>query len=72
MKDPYANIANAVILQAVNDYRKALKRLKINNRNKEALSNKRDCERFFRSNWYRTLTSVDGEMLIIKLKAEVM
>ncbi len=69
---PCENLANAIILQAVTDYRKALKLLKINNRNKEVLSNKRDCERFFRSNWYRMLTSLDGEILIEKLKAEVL
>jgi hypothetical protein len=29
-----------------------------------------ECERFFRSGWYKTLTSVDGEYLITKLREE--
>ena len=29
-----------------------------------------ECERFFRSGWYKTLTSVDGEYLIQKLREE--
>lgn len=32
---------------------------------------KAEVERFFRSAWYRELTSVDGEFLILKLQAEV-
>jgi len=32
---------------------------------------KDEVERFFRSAWYRELTSVDGEFLISKLQAEV-
>jgi hypothetical protein len=32
---------------------------------------KNEVERFFRSDWYRELTSVDGNILIKKLKSEV-
>lgn len=67
----YENLANAIILQAVRDYRMALKCLKANPRNKEALADKDEVERFFRSDWFSVLTSVDGEMLIRSLKKEV-
>ena len=50
------NLCNAIILAAVKDYRTALA--------------KRDNERFFRSDWYKTLTKVDGEFLISKLRRE--
>ena len=34
--DPYQNLANAIVLQAVRDYRSALRRLKKNPWDKEA------------------------------------
>lgn len=71
MMTPYENLANAIVLQAAKDYRTALKCLKVNPNNRDALADKNEVERFFRSGWYSVLTSVDGEMLIAKLKAEV-
>ena len=70
MTDPYENIANAIILQAVKDYRDALKRLKKKSGNQAAMSDAMECERFFHSGWYKALTSVDGEYLIQKLREE--
>ena len=67
----YENLANAIILQAVKDYRVALKCLKVNPRNKTAFADKEEIERFFRSGWFSVLTSVDGEMLIRSLQKEV-
>ena len=71
MMTPYQSLADAIILQAVKDYRTALKCLKVNPNNRDARADKNEVERFFRSAWYNTLTSVDGEMLIAKLQAEV-
>ena len=59
---PYHNLANAIIVQAANDYRKALR-----GNDKRVIC---DCERFFRSHWYLTLTNLDGEVLIEKLRKE--
>ena len=70
-ENPYEALANAIILTAVSDYRTALKKLKKNPENKSAMSDAMEVERFFRSGWYQTLTSVDGEMLISKLRAEI-
>lgn len=67
----YENLANAIILQAVKDYRMALKSLKANPRNRTAMADKEEIERFFRSEWFSVLTSVDGEMLIRSLQMEV-
>ena len=67
----YENLANAIILQAVKDYRMALKSLKANPRNRTAQADKTEIERFFRSQWYSALTSVDGGMLIRSLQMEV-
>lgn len=69
--DPYEKLANAIILQAVKDYRTAKRKLKRNPRNHLAQSEVDSIERFFRSDWYSCLTEVDGEMLIKKLQEEV-
>lgn len=69
--DPYEKLANAIILQAVKDYRAAKRKLKRNPRNHLAQSEVDSIERFFRSQWYECLTEVDGEMLIRKLQEEV-
>lgn len=71
MSDPYEKLANSIVLLAVKDYRDALKKLKKWPRNEAAQIMKAEVERFFRSAWYRELTSVDGEYLISKLQAEV-
>ena len=72
MIDNYNNLANAIILQAVKDYRKALRTLSINPNNRSAQYERRRIEQVFRSGWFGALTSIDPEMLIAKLKAEVM
>lgn len=69
--DPYENLANAVIAQAAEDYRAALKKIKAHPKNKDAIDEVLRIERFFRSGWYQTLTSVDGECLIRRLQAEI-
>ena len=67
----YEDLANAIILQAVKDYRMALKSLKANSRNRAAQADKAEIERFLRSQWYSALTDVKGEMLIRSLQKEV-
>ena len=68
--DPYEELANAIILQAVKDYRGVLSVLKKRPDSIPALSMKDEIERFLRSGWYQLLTTVDGEMLISRLQAE--
>ena len=70
-ENPYERLANAVILQAVTDYRVALKKIKTYPINKDARSEALSIERFFRSGWYSMLTSVDGEYMIRKLQGEI-
>ena len=57
--DPYENLANAIVLQVVKDYRNAENQRDI-----------RKLEDFFRSGWFGVLTSIDPEALIDKLKEE--
>ena len=69
--DPYENLANAVIAQAAEDYRAALKKIKAHPKNKDAIDEALRIERFFRSGWYQRLTNVDGEFLIRKLQENI-
>ncbi|MBO6205947.1 MAG: hypothetical protein J6O73_03315 [Lachnospiraceae bacterium] len=70
-EDPYERLANAIVLQAVSDYRVALKKIKAHPKNREAISEALEIEKFFRSGWYSQLTDVDGEYLIRRLQDEI-
>ena len=70
-EDPYERLANAIILQAVSDYRTALKKIKAHPKNRQAIDEALEIEIFFQSGWYQQLTSVDGEYLIKRLQDEV-
>lgn len=62
------NLCNAIILSAVNDYRKARCGERI--AGKEPWWVIRECERFFLSEWFSILTKVDGKTLLEALKRE--
>lgn len=70
MTDQYENLANAVVLQAVKDWRSAVRTLKKRTRYDPARQMKEECESFFLSDWFGVLTSVDGRLLLRKLREE--
>lgn len=67
----YEDLANGMVLQAVKDYREALNKLKEEPENIRAKLMKVEVESFFRSSWYKELTSLDPELLIKQLKEEI-
>ena len=69
--DSYEKLANAIALQAVKDYRTALKRVARHPKDRDGLATKNECERFFCSGWFGVLTGIDPEMLMRKLQMEV-
>lgn len=69
--DPYEGLANAIILQAVKDYRDASRKLARGRKNKDAEILKNECLEFFRSSWFGCLTTIEPEFLIQKLDEEV-
>ncbi len=71
MNEKYEDLANAIVLTAVKDYRAALRKLNKHPRNQAALNTKEEVEHFFRSDWYKLLTSLDPDMLIKQLNKEV-
>ena len=70
MTGPYENLANAIVLQAVKDWRSAVRKLKKRPRYDPAKQMKEECEGFFLSDWFEELTSVDGRVILRKLKQE--
>ena len=60
----YVELANAIVLQAFKDYRKALFKMVQEPEEWKHRSTKKKLERFFRSKWYRTLTNLDPEILM--------
>ena len=56
MNDPYVNLAHAIVIKAVEDYRNALRRLKRDAHNRDAAIRKKECEQFFSSAWCKFLT----------------
>lgn len=71
MDENYQELANAIILQAVKDYRKALHILKRHPNHEGANKDKSDIEKFFVSEWYGRLTKVDGKRLLLQIQQGV-
>ena len=57
--NPYEELANAIVLQAVKDYRLTDDEAEL-----------AEIERFFRSGWFGVLSKVDPEYLIRNLRKE--
>ena len=57
--DPYQALANAIIEQAVKDYRMT-----------DDPDDLAELEKFFRSGWFGVLTKVDPDLLITNLRKE--
>ena len=70
MNTPCENLASAIVLCAVQDYRRTLRTLARFPDRREVSKEKSSILEFFRSGWYRTLTSIDPEFLIRKLDEE--
>ena len=68
----YQALANAIIEQAVKDYRAALKVLRRHPDSKAAMETAMEVERFFHSDWYTTLMDIDPDYLINRLRKEAV
>lgn len=69
--DPYQELANAIVMQAVKDYRIALLHSKKRPDNNGYQIEVASLERFFRSGWFGELTSINAEYLIRRVNEEV-
>lgn len=66
----YENLANAIIVQATEDYRKANKRLAKFPHDAKAEKKKDRLLDFFYSGWFSALTEINPQYLIDRLDAE--
>lgn len=66
----YVSLAHAVIVLAVQDYRKAAHTLSIKPDAVQSKQQIEEIEQFFRSPLFKDITSLDGEWLIKKLQTE--
>ena len=66
----YEELANAIVLQAFKDYRKALFKMVQEPEEWKHRSSKKKLERFFHSKWYRTLTDLDPAILMQEAKRQ--
>lgn len=63
-------LENGIVEQAVKDYRAALKTLRRHPDSKAAMATAMEVERFFHSDWYGQLTTIDPDYLIDRLRKE--
>ena len=71
MKQNWQALSQAIILQAVEDYRKCRRLVRRKPGQVEAQKMIREVETFFRSRWFMQLSDVDGNMILEGLKKEV-
>ena len=62
------DLTNAIVLQAVKDYRRALAGGSVNGRDSKSVIE--ECERFFQSEWFNNLTNVDGNYITTSIRKE--
>lgn len=69
--EAYENLANAIVKQAVVDYKAQLRKLAKKPKDKDAQREAERLEKFFHSGWYEQLTNLDGDWLIRKVREMV-
>lgn len=72
-REALENLANAIIIMACNDFMKAYRtyrKVRSDHARIAAWSMMDDCIRFFRSQWFGTLTDINPEDLIQRLREE--
>lgn len=68
----WAMLAGAIVEQAMKDYRLALSGLKKKPNSTIFQRQRKELEDFFRSQWYRDLTNIDGEKLMHEMQEEYL
>ena len=64
-------LADAIILQATEDYRRLTQRIAKHPDELEPVCEKRRIERFLCSTWFGVLSDLDGRRLLLDLKADL-
>lgn len=61
----------AIVHQAVDDYTSTLRKLKRKPKDKALLQEKKELEKFFRSEWFSALCDCDGERVMKAIQEKV-
>ncbi len=69
--EQYRALANAIILQAVKDFKPAYRRLKTHPNDKQAQDTVREITQFFCSQYFANLTDLDGPALLHRIMREM-
>lgn len=64
------NLIEAIVVSAVKDWRSAMRVLRKRPDSLSAERNKGECERFFRSEYFYSLTGLDGRQVLDQLYKE--
>lgn len=64
----WEDLANAIVLQAVEDYRDACGALRRRPDLRVQAKRKRSLEQFFRSGWFHTLSALDAKPLLEEIR----
>ena len=70
-EDNYQALANAIITLAVKDFRPAYRRLKKYRNDEKAQATVREITKFFCSQYFESLTDLDGPALLHQLMREI-
>ncbi len=71
MYENYKNLANAIILQAVKDFKPAYRRLKKHPNDRLAQDTVREITKFFGSDFFCALSDLDGPALLNRIMREM-
>ena len=66
----WQELANAIVIQAVNDYRKLCRKERKEPLQQSEYEDKKRIQRFFCGWWFETLTDINGFELLKRLDAE--
>ena len=66
----YEDLINAIIERAADDWRAANKRLRKYPYDEKALIRKDECERFFKGDWIKEISDIDGNYILEQLQKE--
>jgi len=69
--DPWQSLANAIIVQACEDYRTVCEMVKLKPRSKQWREERRKLLEFFKSEYCSLLSKVDVDMLIEKINKDM-
>ena len=70
-RNGWDELAEAIILRAVEDYRHVNSRLQAKPEDDRLQKRKEEIEEFFRSSWFQVLTDLNGRQLLHQIQVEM-